>query len=101
MNNAKAISLLKEMLINGPKSRDYGICFNLVQVDSAVEIDTQAYGIVNRHGRSWEHYSGFPDYPVPRTKERLEEGLWEGKQLVYRTSLIKHIISKLEEEQLC
>jgi hypothetical protein len=52
--------------------------------------------------KTWEHYSGNDAYPVPSSnscpkayyaKHRVSGSLWQGEQLMYRRSLIKHIIN--------
>lgn len=97
MKNLKAITILQDMLVNGPAyDADYGICANLTYTGRRANLTyVDGYGIVVRHSYSWKHFSGIPNFPIPNTDEST--GLWKGKQLVLRTSLIKHIISKLEE----
>ena len=105
--NTKAIELLRDMLENGPTDSFFGICYNLHKTSSAnrntVDLDTErtgvdGYNIVTEHSPSWEHFSGDENYPVVYQELPYPESapLWEGKQLVLRQSLIKHIISRLE-----
>lgn len=56
---------------------------------------------------NWEHFSGDWLHPVQSSnkEQNAEEfydshhsGLWEGKQLMYRLSLIDYLIKELEEE---
>ena len=105
MNTKKAIELLRDMLENGPTDPDFGICYNLHKTSSArrgpkqLGLHTErtgvdGYDIVTAHSPSWVWFSGNESYPV---EGAFDAPLWKGEQLALRQSLIKHIISKLEE----
>ena len=103
MNTKSVIELLRDMLENGPTDPDFGICYNLTKATSAkyrsARTGVNGYNIVIEHSPSWGFYSGDENYPVVYQELPYPKiaPLWEGEQLVLRQSLIKHIISKLEE----
>tara|TARA_R110000851_G_scaffold34889_1_gene92335 strand:- start:5171 stop:5605 length:435 start_codon:yes stop_codon:yes gene_type:complete len=87
----KAIRALKAMILDGPIDPYFGICYNLNQECA------YGYKIVVEYARSWEHFSGDLDYPVPESHPfHSKYQKWSGKQLNYRRSLARHIILKLE-----
>ncbi len=75
-----------------------GICHQIRMFDSA---DIHK---VHELFKTWEHYSGIRAFPVPSSDSGVHASayynvntyngkLWQGEQLMYRRSLIKHIIN--------
>ena len=68
----------------------YGICYNWkVNLDDEI-----AYTLINVLSLDWTHHTGDKYYPVP---DDDTIGLWEGKNLEMRLSLIDHILKRLDE----
>ncbi len=72
------------------KSKYTGICFNWKEILSYSGV----YDIVENFQQDWLYRSGDPQFPVLHS---VGFGLWEGKNLEMRLSLIDHILKRLDE----
>lgn len=67
-----------------------GICYNWGRLLASCV----SYTVVGEFSQDWKFYSGHKGYPVP---DNETIGLWEGKNLEMRLSLIDHILKRLDE----
>jgi len=86
-----------------------GICYWLYRNKVVLKLDEcESERVVSLVCETWEHYSGNVHYPVPSADGNIyphvfymeasnNGNLWTGKQLEYRKSLIKHIITNWEQ----
>ena len=87
---------LTELYDNGPNDPDFGICRNLNNnFSSSGAYGGMGYVVVGTYSPTWRHYSGSDEYPVPKPELGQYGKLWEGKQLDYRLSLIRHIFKEV------
>jgi len=105
----KALKSLQDSINNNTHIKNQGVCSNLdwavSLLDSTVDIDT--YEVVKYYAKTWKHYIGNANYPVPSdltTVDRTAEIyyflsrrglLWVDDQLMYRQDLIKHMLRNI------
>ena len=98
----EALSRLNSMLEDCPANiahKNLGICWALSYERDEVFKSVEGFKMVARLSEGWEHYSGCPMWPIQgedNTNKWDSKGKWKGKSLALRISLIKHLISKIE-----
>ena len=85
-----------------------GVCGHLINLLENRGYDcliTDLEDQIGKYSKDWEYYSGDSLCPIPSVKDNLSPmdtyystryPLWEGKQLTYRISFMKHLIKKLK-----
>ncbi len=90
MNRLDALLTIYHQALTGTiLNMDVGICpaLNVLGHDGE--------SIIKRNCRQWKYFSGSPTFPIPgKNKAYLGDDLWEGKQLKYRLSLLRHLIKQ-------
>lgn len=71
---------------------DCGICYNLAVITEESDL---SYYFVKDNCCDWQNFSGCTSYPISPVTDC---GLWEGKQLKLRLSLLDHLIIKAREQ---
>lgn len=105
----EAVNSKKETSVCMIPNTVHGICYNVVTIISAarfikssstISLETRSplYIRLSAIFEGWRHHSGSTSYPVPRTFSYRSNNFWEGKQLEYRVSLLKHSIRKLQKK---
>lgn len=74
-----------------------GICYN-TQALCHDRYGYEAYTVVEYFSYGWPQHSGCVSFPVPMGKNvsYIETDLWQGQQLIYRQSLMAHIIKQID-----
>ena len=101
----RVLSILHDMLRNGPLNAHNGICEQL----QFYQLNAGEFYTVKKAMHEWPYYSGALVFPVPSTMQpfsapacyiKLAEegkgGLWRGDQLMYRRSLLRHLIRAVD-----
>ena len=98
------LAVLYDLLRNGAHDVHAGICEQL----QFYKLNAGEYYTVKKAMHEWTYYSGALVFPIPstikpfsapacyiKTAEQNEGGLWRGDQLMYRRSLLRHLIREV------
>ena len=97
--------ILVSILTEGPSYTLHGLCTALSPKLDELGLHP-IYGEVLNLMAGWVHFSGIKDFPIPSTIVGLSPSamyfhtrqLWTGNQLMYRRSLLRHMIHRLDTE---
>lgn len=98
--NQEQIKFLEKIAIgdiSGISNTKCGLCYNLNLLDDCRPTGSKfVYGNCS----DWKHFSGEKEYPIIGEDSYWGKKLpkWEGEQLELRSSLAKHLLSKLGEK---
>lgn len=84
------LELKTQALDNKVQQESVGICLNWADILG----NNLTYKLVYIFQQDWFCRTGHPHYPVPNS---VNVGLWEGKNLEMRLSLIDYILKRLDE----
>ena len=97
-------TLLLDMLRDGVEDPVCGICSNVHWSTPSYELAKEVLTLMG----GWPSYSGTGEFHVPSSAQGInscnyylhyarKDGLWTGNQLMYRRSLLRYMIRRLDE----
>ncbi len=109
MNNEQKVIAMLERIVAGDLTgirEDLGLCWNILVVQQDRD-KREDFIVVDEHYSSWKYFSGHLAHPIkspwyslksPTQYYETADNKYQGRQLLMRQSLAKHLIKCIKED---